>query len=63
VSRFFAVLEPIGENAERERLCSGDGFIARLPVDEHVRQLGNFTDPTPSVSRSRSTVKSLMRQC
>ena len=41
----LTMLKPIGENAKRERLGPGNGFISALTIDQNARQLWNLADP------------------
>ena len=44
--QFFAVLEPLSENAQRKYLRATDRFRARFAVGKHARQVWHFSDPS-----------------
>ena len=41
----FAVLQPVGEDAQSEGLCRGQGSFPRRPVDHDPGEIGDISDP------------------
>ena len=39
------MLEALGQNSQRQCLCTSDRFIASLPVGEHTWKVANFANP------------------
>ena len=49
IGRRLTVLEPLGNDTERERLYPGEYLAPGLAVGHNAREIGDFTNPAPVV--------------